>query len=49
MTCRLCFLIGAGNGLSPGRRQAITCTNAELSTGPFGTNLNEILIEIQIF
>ena len=34
--------IGADNGLSPGRRQAIIRTNA-------GTNFNEILIEILIF
>ena len=42
--------IGSVNGLSPGRRQAITWTNAEiLLIGPFGTNLSEILIEIPTF
>ena len=42
--------IASDNGLSPGRRQAIIWTNAEiLLIGPLGTNLSEILIEIQIF
>ena len=39
--------IGPGNGLLLVRRQAITCTNADLqSIGPVGTNFSEILIEI---
>ena len=43
-------IIGSDNGLSPGRRQAIIWTNAEiLWIGPLGTSLNEILIEIHIF
>ena len=43
-------IIGSGNGLSPGQRQAIIWTNAEiLLIGPLGTNFSEILIEIQIF
>ena len=43
-------IIGSGNGLSPVRRQAITWTNADLLLiGPFGTNFNEIRIEIQNF
>ena len=42
--------IGSGNGLSPARRHAITCTNADLlSTGPLGTHFSEIWIEILIF
>ena len=42
--------IGSDNGLWPGRRQAIICTNAGiLSIGPLGTNLSEILIEIWAF
>ena len=42
--------IGSGNGLSPGRRQAITWTNAGiLLIGPLGTNFSEILIEIPTF
>ena len=42
--------IGSDNGLSPGRRQAIICTNAGiLLIGPLGTNFSEILIEIQTF
>ena len=42
--------IGSGNGLSPGRRQAIIRTNAGiLLIRPFGTNFSEILIEIIIF
>ena len=35
-------IIGSDNGLLPGRRQAIICTNA----GILRTNFNEILIEI---
>ena len=43
-------IIGSDNGLSPGRRQAIIWTNAGiLSTGPLGTNVSEILIEIYTF
>ena len=43
-------IIGSDNGLSPGRRQAIIWTNAGiLLIDPFGTNFNEILIEIQTF
>ena len=42
--------IGSGNGLSPGRRQAITRTNAGiLLIGPLGTNFGEILVEIPTF
>ena len=38
------------NGLSPCRRQAIIWTNAGiLLTGPLGTNLRAILIEIYVF
>ena len=43
-------IVGSDNGLSPGRRQAIIWTNAEiLLIGPLGTNFSEILIEILIF
>ena len=43
-------IIGSDNGLSPGRRQAIICTNAGiLLIGPLGTNLSEILNGIQTF
>ena len=43
-------IIGSDNGLSPGRRQAITWTNVEiLLIGPLGTNFNAILIGIQTF
>ena len=43
-------IIGSDDGLSPGRRQAIICTNAEiLLIGPLGTNLSEILIAIETF
>ena len=43
-------ILGSDNGLSPGRRQAIIWTNAEiLLIGPLGTNFSEILIEIQTF
>ena len=42
--------IGSNNGLSPGRRQAIICTNAGIFLiEPLGTNFSEILIGIQIF
>ena len=44
------IIIGSGNGLSPGRRQAIIWTNAGiLLIGPLGTNFIEILIGIQAF
>ena len=40
--------IGSGNGLSPGRCQAITWTNAGLlSIGPLGPNLCEVWIKIK--
>ena len=40
--------IGSDNGLSPGRRQAIIWTNAEiLLIEPLGTNFSEILIGIE--
>ena len=43
-------IIGSDNGLSPGRRQAITRTNAGiLLIRPLRTNFSEILIEILIF
>ena len=38
--------IGSDNGLSAGRRQAITWTNVGiLLIGPLGTNFSEMLIE----
>ena len=41
-------IIGSNNGVSPGRRQAITWTNAGiLLTGTFRTNFSEILCEIR--
>ena len=43
-------IIGPDNGLSPGRRQAITWTNdGKLLIGTLGTNFSEILIEIPTF
>ena len=43
-------IIGSDNGLSPGRRQAITWTNVGiLLIGPPRTNFNEMLIEIHTF
>ena len=40
-------IIGPDKGLSPERRQTIIWTNARLLLiGPFGTNFNEIFIEI---
>ena len=43
-------IFGSDNGLSPRRRQAIIWTNAGiLSTGPLGTKVSEILIEIFTF
>ena len=42
--------IGSDNGLSPGRRQAIICTNVGiLLIRNVGTNFREILSEIYIF
>ena len=44
------IIIGSDNGLSPGRRQAIIWTNAEiLLIRPLWTNFSEILIEIHTF
>ena len=43
-------IIGLDNGLSPGRRQAIIWTNAEiLLIGALGTNVGEIRIKIDTF
>ena len=43
-------IIGSDNGLSPGRRQAIIWTNAEiLLIGHLGKNFSGILIEIHTF
>ena len=43
-------IIGSDNGLSPGRRQAIICTNAGVVLiRPIGTNFSEILIGNQTF
>ena len=43
-------IFGSDNGLSPGRRQAITWPNAGiLLIGPLGTNFSEIFIEIKTF
>ena len=43
-------IIGSDNGLSPGRRQAITWTNAGiLLIGPLGTNFSEISINVLTF
>ena len=44
--------IGSDNGLSPDRRQAITCTYTNagiLLIGPLGTNYSQILIKSNIF
>ena len=42
--------IGSDNCLSPGRYQAIIRTNSGLLLiGPFGTNLSDIVVEIQTF
>ena len=41
-------IIGSDNGMAPGPRQAFFWTNAGiLLIKPLGTNLSEILIEIQ--
>ena len=43
-------IIGLDNGLSPGRHQAISWTNAGiLLIGSLGTNFSEIVVEIQTF
>ena len=43
-------IIGSDNGLSPGWRQAIIWTNAEiLLNRPLGTNFSEIVIKIHTF
>ena len=43
-------ITGSDSGLSPGRRQAIIWTNAEiLLIRPLGANFSEILIEIDTF
>ena len=43
-------ITGSDNGLSPGRRQAVIWTNAEiLLIGLLGTKFSEILIEIDTF
>ena len=43
-------IIGSDDGLSPGQRQAIIWTNADiLFIGPLGRSFSEILIEIYIF
>ena len=42
------MIIESGNGLAPGRRQAIICTNWALLIESLRTN-NEMLIEIHIF
>ena len=45
-----CVNTGSGNGLSPVRRQAITWTNADLSSiRPLGTSSNEICIMTRKF
>ena len=44
------IIIGSNNGLSPGRRQAITWTNVGiLLIGPLGKNFSEMLIKIHAF
>ena len=44
------IIIGSYNGLSPGRRQAIICTNSGiLLIGTLGTNFSEILIKSRKF
>ena len=43
-------IVGSDNGLSPGRRQAITWTNVGiLLIGPLGTIFSEMLIDIHTF
>ena len=47
---KLIIIGGSDNGLSPGRRQTIIRTNAEiLEIRPLGTNVSEISIEILLF
>ena len=42
-------IFGSGNDLSPGRRQAIICTNVRiLLIWPLGINFSEIFIKIHI-
>ena len=42
-------IIGSGNGLSPGRHEAIMWTNAEiLWIGPLGTNFSEIFKKMHL-
>ena len=44
------IIIGADNGLSPGRRQTIILTDAGISLiGPLARNFSEILIDIYTF
>ena len=44
------IIFGSDNGLLPGWRQVIICTNAGiLLIGPLRTKLSEILIEIHTF
>ena len=50
MTSWIWIIIGSGNGLLPLWHQAITWTNVDfLPIRPLQTNLNDILIKIQIF
>ena len=43
-------IIGSDNGLSSGRHKAIICTDAGiLLIGPWGTNFNDIIIEVRAF
>ena len=43
-------ITGSGNGLSPGRRQAIIWNNTGiLLVGPLGTNFSESLVELETF
>ena len=43
-------IIGSDNGLSSGRRQVLIWTHAGIGlTGPLGTNLSDIVVEIQTF
>ena len=47
---KLAVIIGSDNGLSPGRRQAITWTNAGiLLIRTLGTNISEILCKHHVF
>ena len=42
-------IISSGNGLRPGRGQAIIWTSVEVLIGSLGTNFSEILIELHQF